>query len=423
MTRISIVLEAVFVISLTKSSYAERLSYSKITLISLVQDHKLHFEVNSGGVCSNITPLNSTTINNILEINKTKNNLSLTEIQESNSIENCLQFSMSDTTPHNQKTDSKFSIAKTIKLGFYFCLWYFFTIVYNVSNKRVLNELPLPATVAFIQLVLGIPVFLPGWILKCPNFESVRNNLPVLCKISLMHALGNLATVISLGSGAVSFTHIIKASEPVFSAVISGVILGSYFPIPVYMTLIPIGCGVAMASMKELSFSWHGFCSGMASNFFYQMRIVMSKKELSGENNTLSPANFFRVLTIISALLLFPISVAMEGYKIRNEWNTALARGMDTELFISNLIVSGVSYYCYNEVAFWILGSIHPITHAVGNTIKRVVIILASVLILKSPMHYYSVLGSTVAVLGTFMYSIAQYYYSSSKNKTQPTTF
>jgi solute carrier family 35 protein E1 len=298
-------------------------------------------------------------------------------------------------------------VKKTLTLGVYFFLWYFFTVVYNVTNKRVLNELPLPATVAVIQIILGIPVFLPALIFKPPNFESYRFILPIICKISFLHALGSLTTVVSLSQGTVSFTHIIKAAEPVFSAIFSAFILGSVFPISVYLTLIPIVIGVGLASVKELSFSWVGFIAGMASNFSYQLRIVYSKKELSGDNNTLSPANLFRSITIISAIELLPISVFLEGYKVRKVWNESIDRGMNSNEIIMNLVLSGFSYYCYNEISFWILGSISPITHAVGNTVKRVIIIFASIIILKSPITNYGILGSTIAIFGTLMYSLA----------------
>jgi solute carrier family 35 protein E1 len=165
--------------------------------------------------------------------------------------------------------------------------------------------------------------------------------------------------------------------------------------------------GVAIASMKELSFTWTGFLAGMASNLFYQLRIVLSKKELNGESNVLTPANFFRVLTIISAVELLPISIALEGYKVRSVWESAIAAGLDTDVLMSNMLISGFSYYCYNEISFWILGSISPMTHAVGNTVKRVVIIIASIVILKSPMSNNGIVGSAIAVLGTLAYSLA----------------
>ena len=50
---------------------------------------------------------------------------------------------------------------------------------------------------------------------------------------------------------------------------------------------------------------------------------------------------------------------------------------------------------------------VNPVTHAVGNTIKRVVIIVASVIAFKTPMSTGSIIGSSVAIAGTLMYSLA----------------
>jgi hypothetical protein len=50
---------------------------------------------------------------------------------------------------------------------------------------------------------------------------------------------------------------------------------------------------------------------------------------------------------------------------------------------------------------------VNPVTHAVGNTIKRVVIIVASVIAFKTPMSTGSIIGSSIAIAGTLMYSLA----------------
>ena len=44
--------------------------------------------------------------------------------------------------------------------------------------------------------------------------------------------------------------------------------------------------------------------------------------------------------------------------------------------------------YTYNEVAMLALNNVNPVTHAVANTIKRVVILLACVIFFKTPMTY-----------------------------------
>jgi len=50
---------------------------------------------------------------------------------------------------------------------------------------------------------------------------------------------------------------------------------------------------------------------------------------------------------------------------------------------------------------------VNPVTHAVGNTIKRVVIIVASVIAFNTKMSTGSIVGSTIAIMGTLLYSLA----------------
>ena len=77
--------------------------------------------------------------------------------------------------------------------------------------------------------------------------------------LALCHLGTHVGAVLSLGAGAVSFTHIVKASEPVVSAALSAVMLGAIYHPITYLTLLPIVGGVALASLKELSFTWLGF--------------------------------------------------------------------------------------------------------------------------------------------------------------------
>lgn len=297
----------------------------------------------------------------------------------------------------------------TLKAISYLFIWYFFTIVYNISNKQLLNIFPLPVTVTFLQLCLGIPLFLPIWVIKPPGYNF--DDLATHAKIACTHSLGNLASVISFASGSISFTHVVKASEPIVAAFLSSYILGQTLPVVVYLTLLPIVLGVALASLKEISFTYLGFFSALASNVFYQLRIVLAKQEMSkndSSNNTkITASNLFRVITIISAMLIFPLALLIEGYKINNVIRSCSDRGS----LVLNILVSSFSYYMYNEVAFWLLDIIHPITHAVANTVKRVVIILVSIVILRAPVSILGLAGSMLAVFGTFLYSIAQHRY------------
>ena len=109
------------------------------------------------------------------------------------------------------------------------------------------------------------------------------------------------------------------------------------------------------------------------------------------------------ILFLYSAIQLLPIALIIDGYKL---YQLLLSKGISSEILL-NLLVSGISYYLYNEIAFWILDLVHPITHSIGNTIKRVVIIVASVILLNSKISVFGYVGIIVACFGTVLYAYA----------------
>jgi solute carrier family 35 protein E1 len=76
---------------------------------------------------------------------------------------------------------------------------------------------------------------------------------------------------------------------------------------------------------------------------------------------------------------------------------------------------SGLAFYLYNEASFLALERLSPVTHSVANTLKRVVIIVASCIVFKTPMSLLGGIGSGIAVLGTLLYSLAKKQYSKGK--------
>mmetsp|Transcript_27748 Transcript_27748/g.31144 ORF Transcript_27748/g.31144 Transcript_27748/m.31144 type:complete len:390 (-) Transcript_27748:366-1535(-) len=309
------------------------------------------------------------------------------------------------------ESDGKSSMAETIQVGTYFALWYAFNIAYNIYNKKALNVLAYPWTVATIQMCAGVLYFVPLWILglrKAPklNFEEIKTLIP----IALCHTGVHVGAVIALGAGAVSFAHIVKASEPVVTCALNYLFLGQVLPLPVYLTLLPIIGGVAIASMKELSFTVLALAAAMLSNVSSSARGVLSKKTMSGKKigENMDPQNLYAVLTAMSACFLIPTMLAIEGTGMFSAFKSVVAAGEFTNKSLASILaLSGASYYAYNEVAFLALGKVNPVTHAVGNTIKRVVIIVASVIAFKTPMSTGSIIGSTIAIAGTLMYSLA----------------
>lgn len=303
------------------------------------------------------------------------------------------------------------ALFETLQTGSYFALWYLFNIAYNIYNKQSLNALPYPWTIATIQMAAGIAYFVPVWMLglrKAPKLSM--DDIKTLIPIALCHTGVHVGAVVALGAGAVSFAHIVKASEPVVTCALNALLLGQVLPLPVYATLIPIIGGVAIASLKELSFTWLALAAAMLSNVSSAARGVLSKKTMSGKKigENLDAQNLYAVLTGISTLMLIPMAFALEGTSFFKAFADKVVTSDFTNKSLSTLLaLSGLSYYAYNEVAFLALGKVNPVTHAVGNTIKRVVIIVASVIAFKTPMSTGSIIGSSIAIFGTLLYSLA----------------
>lgn len=199
---------------------------------------------------------------------------------------------------------------------------------------------------------------------ECHPARSSRLSTKLIrSQLAALHTIAHATAVLSLGAGAVSFTHIVKAAEPVFTAGFSAAILGQTFALPVYLSLLPIIAGVGIASLKELSFSWVAFGNAMGSNTASALRGILGKKQMGkpvGEN--MSPANLYAVLTVLAFAFLSPVALLVEGKKLKPAWDAALAAGATANGLGSSILLSGLFYYLYNEVAFLALDSVNAVT-------------------------------------------------------------
>jgi len=70
--------------------------------------------------------------------------------------------------------------------------------------------------------------------------------------------------------------------------------------------------------------------------------------------------------------------------------------------FRFNLIMSGLTFYLYNEVSTLALGKISGVTHSVANTAKRAIIIVGCAIAFGESMSPTKMVGCSIAIGGTF---------------------
>lgn len=304
-----------------------------------------------------------------------------------------------------------------LQIGGYFAAWYALNVVYNIVNKKVLNVLPAPLIVGSIQFGVGALYCTIVWLLKFRPYPTLtKEGRTAVASVGAYHMLGQLATMIALGAGPVSFTHIVKAVEPFFSAMVSGFYFKKWMQPQVYATLIPVVGGVGYACLKELNFSWLAFGAALSSNLFFALRAVRSKVALqsgAGAGTNLTAPNMFGLVTMTAFLISIPVALFQEGSGFLSLWSAAVEQVESKTQLIRGIFLSGLFHYLNNEVMYMALGSVHPVTLAVGNTMKRVFILVASVLVFRNPVTVQAGIGSAVGISGVLLYSLTKQYYES----------
>nr|XP_043626679.1 triose phosphate/phosphate translocator, chloroplastic-like [Erigeron canadensis] len=287
--------------------------------------------------------------------------------------------------------------------GFFFFTWYFLNVIFNILNKKVYNYFPYPYFVSVVHLLVGVTYCLICWSIGLPKRAPINKDLlGVLTPVAACHALGHVMSNVSFAAVAVSFTHTIKALEPFFSAAASQFVLGHQIPLPLWLSLAPVVLGVSMASLTELSFNWLGFSSAMISNISFTYRSIYSKKAMTGMDST----NVYAYISIIALLFCLPPAILIEGPKLMQYgFRDAIAK-VGMVKFVSDLFWIGMFYHLYNQIATNTLERVAPLTHAVGNVLKRVFVIGFSIIVFGNRISTQTGIGTAIAIAGVAMYSV-----------------
>ncbi|XP_059670135.1 phosphoenolpyruvate/phosphate translocator 2, chloroplastic-like isoform X2 [Cornus florida] len=244
-------------------------------------------------------------------------------------------------------------LSRTFQLGSMFAIWYLLNIYFNICNKLVLKVYPFPATVTAFQFGCGTVIVILMWAFNLYARPKIsRSQLAAIVPLAVIHTMGNLLTNVSLGKVAVSFTHTIKAMEPFFTVILSVLFLGE---------------------------------------------------------ESLDNINLFSVITIISFILLAPIAIFMEGVKFSPSYlQSAASQGLNVRELCVRSLLAGFCFHTYQQVSYMILQMVSPVTHAVGNCVKRVVVIVSSVIVFQTRVSPINSLGTALALIGVFLYSRAK---------------
>jgi len=273
-------------------------------------------------------------------------------------------------------------------------------------------------------LQLGVGVLYASFLWLAPDARPrprvTRADVVRMLPVGVCAAGAHAGSVFALGAGAVSFAQIVKAAEPAFAAVIGTLFYGASISTAKWLALVPVIGGVTLASATELSFCWSALASAAVANCFAAFKGQETKRlmEAPGLRDRVgSVGNQFALTSIIAFLASVPLAIAKEGHR----WGEFVAAFHAYPAIKLNLLLSGLWFYAYNEVATMTMKKTSAVTQSVANTAKRVIVIVGVAAVMGEAMSKAKLLGCGVGIGGVLLYSIVDELVGKKKQGTGDT--
>ncbi|XP_029846865.2 solute carrier family 35 member E2A isoform X1 [Ixodes scapularis] len=282
-------------------------------------------------------------------------------------------------------------------------VWYLFSFTTLMLNKCILTyQSGDPVVLGAVQM---LTCFICGYVqMRATTRRKLHaENSPKMHNVILVGSL-RFSTVflglVALWYVPVSFAETVKSSAPVFTVVISRLVLGETTTWLVNMSLFPVMGGLALCSANELSFNLPGFMASLCTNLSECFQNVFSKRLLSDEKVKLLPVELQCYTSLSSVFILVPATLALVDF--RKVWEHTSWSCLGT------LALGGISFHCQSFTEYILLGYISPVTHSVANTVKRALMIWLSILVFGNNVTFLSGLGTLVVTAGVFLYNHAR---------------
>ncbi|KAF9909092.1 suppressor of loss of ypt1 [Lobosporangium transversale] len=335
---------------------------------------------------------------------------------------------------------------RSSKLPLLCLLWYLSSAVTNNIGKQIMNQFRYPVTLTFVQFVfVSLFCFILGSVFKMTTIRKpTMGILQMTAPLVGFQVVGHMFSSVAISRVPLSFVHTIKALSPLFTVIFYRVILGTTYNRDVYISLIPLTAGVMLACRLSLEFNnLVGLVCALASTLVFVTQNVFTKKilfsnkakqeKLGGLGNKevtkeddpvedigtnaqkLDKINILFYSSTMAAICMIPIWLYAEGVGLLFPEET----GVNHAVYSSNfwgiawlLFLNGTSHFFQNIFAFSVLAITSPVTYSIASLVKRIVVIVASII------YFHQTLGATqwTGVCLTFW---GLWLYNSAKNSAK----
>ncbi|KAM9785699.1 solute carrier family 35 member E2A [Neosynchiropus ocellatus] len=294
----------------------------------------------------------------------------------------------------------------------YLGLWYFLSFCTLFLNKYILSLLQgEPSMLGAVQMVsttlIGcLKMFVPCCLYQHKSrTEYPPNFIMIMLFVGLIRFTTVVLGLVSLKNVAVSFAETVKSSAPIFTVIMSRLILGEYTGLWVNLSLFPVMGGLALCTATEVSFNTLGFSAALSTNIMDCLQNVISKKLLSGDKYKFSPPELQFYTSAAAVIMLIPAWAFLLDVPETDKSGQTFIYSQDIILL---LLFDGILFHLQSVTAYALMGRISPVTFSVASTVKHALSVWLSIIVFSNPITILSATGTVLVFIGVFLYNKAR---------------
>ncbi|XP_003461591.1 solute carrier family 35 member E2B [Cavia porcellus] len=294
----------------------------------------------------------------------------------------------------------------------YLTLWFFFSFCTLFLNKYILSLLEgEPSMLGAVQmlsttLIGGAKTFIPCCLHQHkPRLSYPPNFVMTMFFVGLMRFVTVVLGLVSLKNVAVSFAETVKSSAPIFTVIMSRMILGEYTGLLVNLSLLPVMGGLALCTATEISFNILGFSAALSTNIMDCLQNVFSKKLLSGDKYRFSAPELQFYTSAAAVAMLIPAWIFFMDMPVIGRSERSFRYSQDVVLL---LLMDGALFHLQSVTAYALMGKISPVTFSVASTVKHALSIWLSIIVFGNKITSLSAIGTILVTVGVLFYNKAR---------------